>query len=101
MKLNTSHIHLSIFNDILYGTSKMMLVQLSLMAECTAPFYLTLTMRRAWADDNLVKNVSILEFGYYIWNPYKKSTNMPGIGSLFCEIDVNISEFWKTNILFG
>ena len=32
---------------------------------------------------NFVKNVTILEFGYYIWNPYKKciqkSPNMPGI----------------------
>ena len=35
---------------------------------------------------NFVKNVNILEFGYYIWNPYEKSIqkspNMPGIGSL-------------------
>ena len=33
---------------------------------------------------NFVKNVNILEFGYYIWNPYEKCTqkspNMPGIG---------------------
>ena len=45
---------------------------------------------------NLVKNVNVLEFGYYIWNPYEKwiqkSPNMPGIGSLICEIDVKISE---------
>ena len=44
----------------------------------------------------IVKNVNILEFGYYIWNPYEKciqkSPNMPGIGSLIREIDVNISE---------
>ena len=30
------------------------------------------------------QNVNILEFGYYIWNPYEnciqKSPNMPGIG---------------------
>ena len=43
---------------------------------------------------NFVKNVNILEFGYYIWNPYEKciqkSINMPGIGSLICEIDVKI-----------
>ena len=45
---------------------------------------------------NFVKNVNILEFGYYNWNPYEKyiqkSQNMPGIGSLIREIDVNISE---------
>ena len=46
---------------------------------------------------NFVKRkVNILEFGYYIWNPYekciKKSPNMPGIGSLIREIDVKISE---------
>ena len=33
---------------------------------------------------NFVKNVNILEFDYYIWNPYEKciqkSPNMPGIG---------------------
>ena len=44
----------------------------------------------------IVKNVNILEFGYYIWNPYvkciQKSPNMPGIGSLICEIAVEISE---------
>ena len=53
---------------------------------------------------NLVKNVNILESGYYISNPYEKciqkSPNMPGIGSLIREIDVNISEIWETNILF-
>ena len=45
---------------------------------------------------NFVNNVNILEFGYYIWNPYEKciqkSPNMPGIGSLIREIDVKISE---------
>ena len=45
---------------------------------------------------NFVKNVNILELGYCILNPYEKciqkSPNMPGIGSLICEIDVNISE---------
>ena len=44
---------------------------------------------------NVVKNVNILEFCYYIWNPYEKciqkSPNMPGIGSLIREIDVKIS----------
>ena len=43
---------------------------------------------------NFVKNVNILEFGYYIWNPYEKyiqkSPNMPGIGPLIREIDVKI-----------
>ena len=33
---------------------------------------------------NFVTNINILEFGYYIWNPYEKciqkSPNMPGIG---------------------
>ena len=46
--------------------------------------------------NNFVKNVNILEFGYYIWNPYekciKKSPNIPDIGSLIREIDVTISE---------
>ena len=40
------------------------------------------------------KNVNILEFGYYVWNPYEtsiqKSPNCLGIGSLIREIDVNI-----------
>ena len=53
---------------------------------------------------HFVKNVNILEFGYYIWNLYEKciqkSPNMPGIGSLICETDVNISEIWETNVLF-
>ena len=60
-----------------------------------------------WQDQNLtnfVKNVNILEFGYYISNPYEKciqkSPNMPGIVSLIREIDVNISVIWETNILF-
>ena len=45
---------------------------------------------------NFVKNVNILEYGYYIWNPYEKciqkSPNMPGIDLLIREIDVKISE---------
>ena len=44
--------------------------------------------------NNFVKNVNILEFDYYIWNPYekciKKSPNTPDIGSLICEINVKI-----------
>ena len=54
--------------------------------------------------NNLVKKFNILEFGYYIWNPYEKciqkSPNMPGIGSLIREMDVQISEIWETNIPF-
>ena len=60
-----------------------------------------------WQDKNVthvVKNVNILEFGYYIWNPYEKciqkSPNMSGIGSLIREIDVKSSENWETNTLY-
>ena len=45
---------------------------------------------------NIFKNVNILEFHDHIWNHHEKciqkSTNMPGINSLICEIDVKISE---------
>ena len=45
---------------------------------------------------HFVKNVNIVEFGYFIWNPYEKciqkSPNMPGIGSLLSEIAVKMSE---------
>ena len=45
---------------------------------------------------NVVKNVTILEFGDHIWNHYEKcihiSTNMPVIGSLISEIAVKMSE---------
>ena len=38
----------------------------------------------------------MLEFHDHIWNHHEKcikiSTNMPGIGSLIHEIDINISE---------
>ena len=70
---------------------------------------LTLTMSMSrWQDKNVtfcfLKNVNILEFDYYIWNPCEKciqnSPNKPGIGSLICEIDVKIWEIWETNILF-
>ena len=68
-------------------------------------------MRQAWADDrreqttgvsrrqvnnvtNCVQNVNILEFHVHIGNHHEKyieiSTNIPGIGSLIREIDVNI-----------
>ena len=43
-----------------------------------------------------VKNVRIVTFYDHIWNHNEKkiqlSTNMPGIGSLIPEIDVDISE---------
>ena len=43
-----------------------------------------------------VQNVRIVEFYDHIWNHNEKriqiSTNMPGIGSLIPEIDVDISE---------
>ena len=42
----------------------------------------------------VVRNFNILEFGYYIWNPYEKciqkSPHITGIGSLIREIDVQI-----------
>ena len=45
----------------------------------------------------IVKNVNIVTFHDPIWNHHdkciQKSTNMPGIGLLIREIDVNISEF--------
>ena len=47
-------------------------------------------------DNKFVKNVEIVEFHDHIWNHHEKyiqiSTNMPGIGSLIREIDVEISE---------
>ena len=53
---------------------------------------------------NFVKNVNILEFGYYIWNPYdkciQKSTNMHGIGSLIRKIDIKFQKFEKQTYLF-
>ena len=57
---------------------------------CVSPVsFLTVSMRRAWADDNqkchkMFKNFKFLEFGDYIWNHHQKriqiSTNMPNIG---------------------
>ena len=45
---------------------------------------------------NLVKTGKNAEFHYHIWNHHEKCiqkrANMPGIGSLILEIDVNISE---------
>ena len=67
-----------------------------------------LCTRQASADDrsnkltNFVKNVKIVEFHDLIWNHHEKciqiSTNMPGIGSLIREIDVEMSEIDKANI---
>ena len=46
--------------------------------------------------NTFLKNVKIFEFHDHIWNQHKKciqiSTNMPGIGSIFREIAVKISE---------
>ena len=43
-----------------------------------------------------VKNVKIVEFHDHIWNHHEKciqiSTNMPGIGSLICEIILEIKD---------
>ena len=43
-----------------------------------------------------LKYVKILEFWDYIWSHHEKciqlSTNLPGIGSLICEIHVQMSE---------
>ena len=47
-----------------------------------------------------VKNVEIVKFHNQIWNHNEKciqiSTNMLGIGSLICEIAVEISEMWES-----
>ena len=52
--------------------------------------------RRQVEEEKEIKNVRVLEFHDHIWNHHEIciqiSTNMPGIGSLNCEIDVNISE---------
>ena len=54
---------------------------------------------------NLVKNVKIVEFRDHIWNHNEKciqmSTNMPGIGSLICEKDINISDFLESKQRFA
>ena len=61
-----------------------------------------LSTRQASADDRskfnkiCIKKKRIVEFYDHIWNHNEKriqiSTNMPGIGSLIPEIDVDISE---------
>ena len=52
---------------------------------------------------NCIQNVKIVEFHDHIWNHHEKcnqkSTNMPGIGSLICEIDENIKTFEGKNRL--
>ena len=53
-----------------------------------------------WYNKFGLKNVNFLEFGYYvIWDPYKKSPNIHGIGSLIREIDLKISDIWETQFL--
>ena len=45
---------------------------------------------------NFVTNFKIVKFHDHIWNDHEKyieiSTNIPVIGSLFCEIAVKVSE---------
>ena len=68
-----------------------------------------LSMRQASADrqvkneTNFVKNINIVEFHYHIWNHNEKciSTNMPGIGSVICEIAVEIWEMWEIKQTFA
>ena len=52
--------------------------------------------RRVKYLTNVVKNVNILEIHDHIWNHHEKhieiSTNWPGIGSLICEIALQMSE---------
>ena len=51
------------------------------------------------------KILKMLEFHYHIWNHHEKciqiSTNMPGIGSLICEIHVKITEIWEAKWTFA
>ena len=55
----------------------------------------------------MLKNVNILKFDYYIWNPHEKyieiSTNIPSIGLIIREIGFEILEFGanKTLLLHG
>ena len=52
-----------------------------------------------------VNKFQIVEFHEHIWNHNEKciqlSTNMPGIGSLIREIDVDISEMWESKHNFA
>ena len=52
----------------------------------------------------MIKNVEIVDFHYHIRNHHEKciqlSTNMPGIGSVIREIDVNISEMFERKQTF-
>ena len=49
------------------------------------------------------QKIKIIEIQYFIWNNHGNSiqifTNMPGIGSLIREIDVNINKMKKVKIL--
>ena len=53
---------------------------------------------------HFVKIINILEFHDHIWNHHEKciqiSTNMPGIGSLICEIGLEMKELWGEKYLF-
>ena len=57
-------------------------------------------MRHAQNFTKFKKHVNILEFHGHIWNHHDKciqqGTNMPGIGSLIREIDINISEILES-----
>ena len=53
----------------------------------------------------LFKNFNIMEFYDHIWNHHEKyiqqSTNMPGFGSVVCEIDVKMSKMWDSKKIFA
>ena len=87
-----------IFNNILFRT-------LDLHVVCNHLLRLT-----SWSITNTFPDTDVYKLQFerlwvfvlmilrYIWNYHdkniQKSINMPGIGSLICEIDVNISEIW-------
>ena len=52
-----------------------------------------------------VKNVKIVECHDHIWNHYEKciqiSTNMPGVGSVICEIGFEIEEICENKMNFA
>lgn len=64
-----------------------------------------------WADDSskivqiCTKNINIVEFHVYICNHNEDyiqiSTNIPDVGLVFWEIDVNLSEIWENRITNG
>ena len=48
------------------------------------------------------KNVNILEFRDYFWNPPKCiqiSTNMPSIGLVICKLGFEFNQFWERKII--